>query len=164
MQFKLMPERRPQIMNMWWRRLQGCRASVEDWQDFLMVRSIVVESRDMCDTWLKFAALCRNQDKLQMAERILAMLEQAEVQHYNKKMVHKSPSEQRSVVPLRSDLIFAKCKLQWRQKKEAQALSVSKQIVKMKSHRLFIASRASHHSAAGARIARSTRGQRQRTE
>lgn len=128
MQFKLMPERRPQIMNMWWRRLQGCRASVEDWQDFLMVRSIVVEPRDMCDTWLKFAALCRNQDKLQMAERILNMLEQAEIHYHNKKMAHKSLSEKRNAVPLRSDLIFAKCKLEWRQKKEAQALAVSKRI------------------------------------
>ncbi|CAC5403934.1 MTOR [Mytilus coruscus] len=41
-QYKLMPDRREAIKNMWWDRLQGCQRLVEDWQRIIQVRSLVV--------------------------------------------------------------------------------------------------------------------------
>ena len=37
MQYKLVPERRPAIQQMWWDRLQGCQQVVEDWQRIIQV-------------------------------------------------------------------------------------------------------------------------------
>ena len=36
--YKLVPDRRDTIKEMWWQRLQGCQRVVDDWQRILMVR------------------------------------------------------------------------------------------------------------------------------
>ena len=57
-QYKMVPERRETIKNMWWERLKGCQRVVEDWQKILQVRSLVISPQDDIRTQLKFAGLC----------------------------------------------------------------------------------------------------------
>jgi FKBP12-rapamycin complex-associated protein len=63
-QYKLIPERRESIKEMWWERLKGCQRVVEDWQKILQVRSIVVPIHEDINTQLKFASLCRKNGRL----------------------------------------------------------------------------------------------------
>lgn len=57
-----------------WNRLQGCQASVEDWQRILQVHSLATSPCDDQRTWLKFASLCRSSGRLQQSRRVLATL------------------------------------------------------------------------------------------
>ncbi|XP_043210340.1 serine/threonine-protein kinase mTOR-like isoform X1 [Amphibalanus amphitrite] len=69
--FKLVKERRSAIQTMWWDRLQGCTAAVEDWQRILHVRSLVLPPHLDMRTRLKFAALCRKSGRLNQSRQIL---------------------------------------------------------------------------------------------
>lgn len=46
--YKLVPERRDAIRQMWWDRLQGCQRMVEDWQKIIQVRSLGSEVIRQC--------------------------------------------------------------------------------------------------------------------
>lgn len=70
-EYKLMPDRRPVIREMWWQRLQGCQRVVEDWQRILQLRSLVLTPQDDQRTWLKYASLCRKSGRLQLAHKTL---------------------------------------------------------------------------------------------
>ncbi|XP_037075764.1 serine/threonine-protein kinase mTOR-like [Pollicipes pollicipes] len=72
--FKLVKERRASIQTMWWDRLQGCTATVEDWQRILHLRSLVLPPHQDMRTRLKFAALCRKSGRLNQSRQILAEL------------------------------------------------------------------------------------------
>lgn len=63
-QYKLVPERRPTIRQMWWERLSGCQRVVEDWQKIIQVRTLVVSPQEDVHTWLKYASLCRKSNRL----------------------------------------------------------------------------------------------------
>ncbi|XP_022685874.1 serine/threonine-protein kinase mTOR-like [Varroa jacobsoni] len=73
-QYKLVAELRDHIRQKWWNRLQGCQASVEDWQRILQVHSLATSPCDDQRTWLKFASLCRSSGRLQQSRRVLATL------------------------------------------------------------------------------------------
>lgn len=73
-QYKLIPERRELIKEKWWRRLQGCQRTVEDWQKILQVHSLVLSPAEDTRTWLKFASLCQQSKRLNTSHRILCML------------------------------------------------------------------------------------------
>uniref|UniRef100_A0A8C8SCR5 Serine/threonine-protein kinase TOR n=1 Tax=Pelusios castaneus TaxID=367368 RepID=A0A8C8SCR5_9SAUR len=73
-QYKLVPERREIIRQIWWERLQGCQRIVEDWQRILMVRSLVVNPHEDMRTWLKYASLCGKSGRLALAHKTLVLL------------------------------------------------------------------------------------------
>ncbi|KFO31595.1 Serine/threonine-protein kinase mTOR [Fukomys damarensis] len=73
-QYKLVPERREIIRQIWWERLQGCQRIVEDWQKILMVRSLVVNPHEDMRTWLKYASLCGKSGRLALAHKTLVLL------------------------------------------------------------------------------------------
>ncbi|PIK33483.1 putative serine/threonine-protein kinase mTOR-like [Apostichopus japonicus] len=72
--YKLVPERREIIKEMWWERLQGCKQSVEDWQKIIHVRSLVIQPQEDLRTWLKFASLCRKSGKMVLSHKTLTLL------------------------------------------------------------------------------------------
>ena len=73
-EYKIVPERRPIIREMWWQRLQGCQRAVEDWQRVLQLRSLVLTPQDDQRTWLKYASLCRKSGRLQLAHKTLVTI------------------------------------------------------------------------------------------
>lgn len=73
-QYKLIPERRETIRNMWWKRLQGGQRLVEDWQRIIQVHSLVVTPQEDVHTWLKYASLCRKSGSLKLSHKTLVML------------------------------------------------------------------------------------------
>ena len=72
--YKLVPDRRDTIKEMWWQRLQGCQRVVDDWQRILMVRSMVIKPQEDERTWLKFAALCRKSGRLHLSHKTLVSI------------------------------------------------------------------------------------------
>ena len=72
--FKLVPERRDTIKEMWWQRLQGCQRVVDDWQRILMVRSMVIKPQEDERTWLKYASLCRKSGRLHLSHKTLVSI------------------------------------------------------------------------------------------
>jgi len=73
-QYKLVPEKRERIKQMWWERLKGCQRVVEDWQNILQVRSIVISPQEDVVTQLKFASLCRKNGRMKVSHKILSLL------------------------------------------------------------------------------------------
>ncbi|KAL7287805.1 hypothetical protein TKK_0018180 [Trichogramma kaykai] len=73
-QYKLVPERRSTIKNMWWERLQGGQRIVEDWQKIIQVHTLVISPQDDMHTWLKYASLCRKSGNLALCHKTLVML------------------------------------------------------------------------------------------
>lgn len=73
-QYKLVPEKRESIRQMWWDRLKGCQRVVEDWQTILQVRSIVISPQEDVNTQLKFASLCRKNGRWKLSHKILSSL------------------------------------------------------------------------------------------
>ncbi|XP_027228160.1 serine/threonine-protein kinase mTOR isoform X1 [Penaeus vannamei] len=73
-QYKLVPERRQPITQIWWERLQGCQRVVEDWQKILQVRSLVLSPQEDMRPWLKFASLCRKSGRLTLSHKTLVRL------------------------------------------------------------------------------------------
>ncbi|BFZ23557.1 hypothetical protein BsWGS_26596 [Bradybaena similaris] len=73
-QYKLVPERREAIRQMWWNRLKGCQRVVEDWQRILQVRSLVISPEEDMESWLKYASLCRKNERLALSHRTLVTL------------------------------------------------------------------------------------------
>uniref|UniRef100_A0A1B0GIX2 Serine/threonine-protein kinase TOR n=2 Tax=Lutzomyia longipalpis TaxID=7200 RepID=A0A1B0GIX2_LUTLO len=73
-QYKLVPERRQTIKEMWWKRLQGGQRLVEDWQRIIQVHSLVVSPQEDVHTWLKYASLCRKSGSMKLSEKTLIML------------------------------------------------------------------------------------------
>lgn len=55
-------------------RLDGCQRDVEVWQRILQVRSLVLTPTESMDTWIAFADLCRDSDRLNLAEKTLTSL------------------------------------------------------------------------------------------
>ena len=55
-------------------RLEGCQRDVEVWQRILQVRSLVLSPNEDMDTWIHFADLCRDSDRLNLAEKTLTSL------------------------------------------------------------------------------------------
>lgn len=77
-QYKLVPERRETIKNMWWKRLQGGQRSVEDWKRIIQVHSLVVTPHEDVHTWLKYASLCRKSGHMKLSHKTILMLLQTD--------------------------------------------------------------------------------------
>lgn len=73
-QYKLVPERRNTIREMWWQRLQAGQRIVEDWQRIIQVHTLVLSPQEDMHTWLKYASLCRKNGSLMLSHKTLVML------------------------------------------------------------------------------------------
>ncbi|CAI0401157.1 unnamed protein product [Linum tenue] len=66
--------RRDLIRNMWTERIKGAKRNVEVWQALLVVRALVLPPTEDIDTWLKFASLCRKNNRISQAKSTLVKL------------------------------------------------------------------------------------------
>ena len=55
-------------------RLRGCQPDVEVWQRILQVRTLVLNPEDDPAMWIKFANLCRKNDRMALAEKTINSL------------------------------------------------------------------------------------------
>ena len=55
-------------------RLRGCQTDVEVWQRILQVRTLVLNPEDDPAMWIKFANLCRKNDRMALAEKTINSL------------------------------------------------------------------------------------------
>ena len=60
-------------------RLQGCQPDVEVWQRILQVRALVLRSEEEPTMWIKFANLCRKNDRMWLAEKTINSLTQPDI-------------------------------------------------------------------------------------
>ncbi|KAL1494336.1 hypothetical protein ABEB36_009951 [Hypothenemus hampei] len=74
MQYKLVPERRETLKQMWWQRLQAGQKLVEDWQKLIQVHSLVLQPHEDVKSWLKYASLCRKNRSVKPSHKTLVML------------------------------------------------------------------------------------------
>jgi FKBP12-rapamycin complex-associated protein len=68
------PERLASMRNTWMKRLKGCQANPEVWQRMLKVRALVISPKDNMEMWIKFANLCRKNQRMGLAEKSLNSL------------------------------------------------------------------------------------------
>lgn len=73
-QYKLVPERRQTLKEMWWQRLNAGQRLVENWQRIIQVHSLVLQPHEDIHTWLKYAALCQKSGSLKLSHKTLVML------------------------------------------------------------------------------------------
>ncbi|KAF6026864.1 TOR [Bugula neritina] len=74
-QYDLVVEQRECIREMWWKRMNGCQKTVQDWSKLLRVHSLVLEPQHDSKPWLKFASLCRRNGRMAMSAEILKKLQ-----------------------------------------------------------------------------------------
>ncbi|KIJ55748.1 hypothetical protein M422DRAFT_24274 [Sphaerobolus stellatus SS14] len=75
-QYADQPERQDVLRKTWRKRLQGCEPDVEVWQRILQVRALVLRSEEEPQMWIKFANLCRKNDRMWLAEKTINSLTQ----------------------------------------------------------------------------------------
>ncbi|THD24250.1 Serine/threonine-protein kinase mTOR [Fasciola hepatica] len=73
-QYKLVPDRRPILREVWRSRLRGCQAVVEDWGQIIQLRSLVMEPQEDLKTRLRFVGLCRRNGRFILARQLLQNL------------------------------------------------------------------------------------------
>uniref|UniRef100_T1ISC3 Serine/threonine-protein kinase TOR n=1 Tax=Strigamia maritima TaxID=126957 RepID=T1ISC3_STRMM len=112
-QYKLVPERREAIQQMWWARLKGCQRVVEDWQKIIHVHSLVVKPHEDMRTWLKYASLCRKNGRLMLSHKTLVMLLKTDPSLH--------PNE--PLPTLHSHVTFAYTKHMWKNNQKEEAFS-----------------------------------------
>ncbi|CAH0563403.1 unnamed protein product [Brassicogethes aeneus] len=74
MHYKLVPERRATLREMWWQRLQSGQRLAEDWQRIIQIHSLVLRPHEDIHTWLKYASLCRKSGSVKLSHKTLVML------------------------------------------------------------------------------------------
>ena len=119
-EYKLDPDRRETIKEMWWKRLQGCQKVVEDWHRILQVRSLVLEPSEHQQTWLKYASLCRKSNRQQLSHRALVTILGTDP---STNLEHPLPT----AIP---QATFAYCKFLWGSNKKQNAFSQLHNFVK----------------------------------
>lgn len=72
--YKNYPERRSSILHLWRQRLEGCERSVDTWQRFLAVHSLVLSPSEDMKLWMKFCSLCRKTGRADLAEKTFSRL------------------------------------------------------------------------------------------
>ena len=68
------PEKQLSMRRTWTKRLKGCQPHPEVWQRMLKVRTLVVSPQDNMEMWIKFANLCRKNNRHGLAEKSLQYL------------------------------------------------------------------------------------------
>ncbi|KAM6497086.1 phosphatidylinositol 3-kinase [Amanita muscaria] len=73
-QYADQPDRQATMRKTWMKRLQGCQPDVEVWQRILQVRTLVLNPEDDPIMWIKFANLCRKNERMILAEKTINSL------------------------------------------------------------------------------------------
>ncbi|PSK55906.1 hypothetical protein B9Z65_4784 [Elsinoe australis] len=68
------PEKQDQMRNMWTKRLLGCQRNVDLWQRMLKVRALVIKASENEQMYIKFASICRKNQRNGLAEKALNSL------------------------------------------------------------------------------------------
>ncbi len=120
MEYRLDEMRQKTIREMWWKRLQSCQRSMEDWQRIMQVRSLVISPQSDQRTWLKYASLCRKSGRLQLSHRTLVSI------------LGKDPSDNlESALPtVHPQATFAYCKHLWASDQKTIAFNQLHHLVK----------------------------------
>ncbi len=67
-------DRQTALLHNWTERLKSCERDPDVWYQLLSVRSLAVDANKDADVWLKFAALCRKNDRHHQAHDVLRSL------------------------------------------------------------------------------------------
>ncbi|CAK7330253.1 unnamed protein product [Dovyalis caffra] len=85
--------RRALVRNMWTERIQGAKRNVEVWQAILAVRALVLPPTEDIDNWLKFASLCRKNNRISQARSTLIKLLQYDPETSPENMRYHGPPQ-----------------------------------------------------------------------
>ncbi|KAF9561208.1 phosphatidylinositol 3-kinase [Agrocybe pediades] len=102
-QYADQPERQQTMRKTWMKRLQGCQPDVEVWQRILQVRTLVLTPEDDPVMWIKFANLCRKNDRMVLAEKTINSLLSAE----------KAPRMHDNHAKAPPNVVYAQLKFMW---------------------------------------------------
>jgi FKBP12-rapamycin complex-associated protein len=72
--YETQESKRESIENIWWKRLQGCEKSLENWHRLLLVRSIVLPKEKNTRSWIKFSSICQKAGNWNHSKKILDSL------------------------------------------------------------------------------------------
>jgi FKBP12-rapamycin complex-associated protein len=103
-QYADQPERQATQRKTWMKRLRGCQPDVEVWQRILQVRTLVLNPEDDPAMWIKFANLCRKNDRMALAEKTInSLLSPERLQHLREHQHMKAPP----------NVVYAQLKYMW---------------------------------------------------
>ena len=74
--YKILPERRQSIREIWQKRMQGNQPIIDDYHRLLLTHSLCLPMAQDLQSWLKLANLCRKSNRLTMADFIFKQLTQ----------------------------------------------------------------------------------------
>ncbi|XP_006461841.1 hypothetical protein AGABI2DRAFT_151460 [Agaricus bisporus var. bisporus H97] len=112
-QYADQPERQLTMRKTWLKRLQGCQPDVEIWQRILQVRTLVLNPEDDPVMWIKFANLCRKNDRMPLAEKTInSLLSPERVRLFDSCGHHHTKAT--------PNVVYAHLKYMWAQSKESR--------------------------------------------
>lgn len=72
--YKILPERRQSICDIWQKRMQGNQPIIDDYHRLLLTHSLCLPMAQDLQSWIKLANLCRKSNRLTMADFIFREL------------------------------------------------------------------------------------------
>lgn len=72
--YKILPERRQSICEIWQKRMQGNQPIIDDYHRLLLIHSLCLPMAQDLQSWIKLANLCRKSNRLTMADFIFKEL------------------------------------------------------------------------------------------
>jgi len=72
--YKILPERRQSICEIWQKRMQGNQPIIDDYHRLLLTHSLCLPMAQDLQSWIKLASLCRKSNRLTMADFIFKEL------------------------------------------------------------------------------------------
>ncbi|CAF4657655.1 unnamed protein product [Rotaria sp. Silwood1] len=72
--YKILPERRQSICDIWQKRMQGNQPIIDDYHRLLLTHSLCLPMAQDLQSWIKLANLCRKSNRLTMADFIFKEL------------------------------------------------------------------------------------------
>ncbi|KAF9054520.1 atypical PIKK FRAP protein kinase [Panaeolus papilionaceus] len=122
------PERQQAMRKTWVKRLQGCQPDVEVWQRILQVRTLVLNPVDDPVMWIKFANLCRKNERMVLAEKTINSLLSPD----RNARIHEQPHHSHTKAP--PDVVYAQLKFMWANGAREESLNFLKHFSESLSH------------------------------
>jgi hypothetical protein len=100
--YKILPERRQSICEIWQKRMQGNQPIIDDYHRLLLTHSLCLPMAQDLQSWIKLANLCCKSNRLTMADFIFKELAQtvlADSSSLNRDIAMISPSTYPSQLP-----------------------------------------------------------------
>ncbi|PVU88739.1 hypothetical protein BB559_005414, partial [Furculomyces boomerangus] len=93
---KEQPEQQNLIANIWDKRLRGCQRDVSVWQNLIQIRSLALPKTTILSSWLEFAKLCMDSEKMMLCMQILRLLLLDEFDQRNLSIENSTNKNQRA--------------------------------------------------------------------